>query len=349
MSTPRVSVLLPVYNAQPYLVEAVESVLGQTYEDFEVLLVDDGSTDGSGAICDAFAARDARVRVLRHPGGVNRGLVASLNLGLDEACGEFIARMDADDRCYPERFAKQVAFLDANPAIGVLGTAADSFDGTDWSVWGGSESPEMTRWGLLFTTPMVHPSVMMRRDVIGVVGGYNPAYPHLEDYKFFYDLSKYTSLATLPEPLMMITRDIDTNVSTRHRLAQFDTCLSIHREIWGDYGVRFPEKHQAIVSGCLFARPDEVERVHGPLSVEAVNAAGRTLHALARAFISRHQPTATTRAEMQATLRWCGWLLETYLVSRNRLPRPAARALRLSWDLPGAARRALYRVTRFRQ
>ncbi len=185
----------------------------------------------------------------------------------------------------------------------------------------------------------------MRRSAVEAVGGYDPNYPHLEDYKFFYELSKQTALANLAEPLMEFNRDIDTNVSTRHRRTQFDTCLAIHREIWADYNVSLPSRYAAVVSGCCFARPDEGEAVHGPLTVQAIDAVGRAQHRLARAFTARHRPSSTTRAEMAATLRWQGFLLERHLVSRRVLPEPAARALRLSWDLPAAARRGFGRMT----
>jgi glycosyltransferase involved in cell wall biosynthesis len=118
MGTPAISVAMSVYNGERFLAEAIESVLGQTFADLEFLIVDDGSTDGSRAMIEAYAAKDARIRpILRE----NRGLIASLNQMLDEARAPLVARMDADDVCLPERLAQQVAFLDAHPDYGVLG------------------------------------------------------------------------------------------------------------------------------------------------------------------------------------------------------------------------------------
>ncbi|HXV37934.1 MAG TPA: glycosyltransferase family 2 protein, partial [Myxococcota bacterium] len=122
---PRLSVLLPVHQAERYLEEAIESVLAQSFDDFELLALDDGSTDGSARILEALAERDARIRVWRSE---HAGLVAQLNRGLAAARGEYIARMDADDVSHPERFERQVAYLDAHPECVALGTGTDEVD-----------------------------------------------------------------------------------------------------------------------------------------------------------------------------------------------------------------------------
>ena len=109
----KVSVVMSVFNAEKYLAEAVDSILGQTSTDFELILIDDKSTDGSGKILTQYAQADPRVVILENR--ENMGLTKSLNRGLAVAKGEYIARMDADDISVPDRFAKQVAFLDENP------------------------------------------------------------------------------------------------------------------------------------------------------------------------------------------------------------------------------------------
>jgi glycosyltransferase involved in cell wall biosynthesis len=112
MNVPAISVAMSVYNNAAFLDQAVESILGQSLSDFEFLIVDDGSNDGSSAILDGYAARDSRIRIIRQE---NRGLIASLNRLLSEARAPLIARMDGDDISLPERFERQVAFLDVNP------------------------------------------------------------------------------------------------------------------------------------------------------------------------------------------------------------------------------------------
>src|SRR5262249_10266218 len=115
---PKVSVAMSVHNGERFLAEATDSILGQTFRDFELILVDDGSTDGSGAIADAYQRKDTRVRVIHQH---KFGLVAALNQACEQARGEYIARMDADDVAIPDRLVRQVAFMDAHPEVAVLG------------------------------------------------------------------------------------------------------------------------------------------------------------------------------------------------------------------------------------
>jgi glycosyltransferase involved in cell wall biosynthesis len=122
---PRISVLMPVYQAERYLEEAVESILAQSFDDFELLALDDGSTDASPRILEALAGRDDRIRVRR---AEHAGLVSQLNQGLAEARGEFIARMDADDISHPARFERQIAYLDDHPDCVAVGTGTDEVD-----------------------------------------------------------------------------------------------------------------------------------------------------------------------------------------------------------------------------
>src|SRR5207237_7493623 len=119
LQAPRVSVLLPVWNGEAFLEQAMESILRQTLSSFELIVIDDGSTDRTAAIADEFASRDDRVRVLRRP---HEGLSATLNAGIAAARGEYVARMDADDISVPDRLQKQVAYLDAHPGSVALGT-----------------------------------------------------------------------------------------------------------------------------------------------------------------------------------------------------------------------------------
>jgi glycosyltransferase involved in cell wall biosynthesis len=164
LSTPirkKISVILPVFNAAPYVRAGLDSILSQTYADFEILAIDDGSIDESGDILDSYS--DPRLRVLHHER--NLGLVSTLNEGLAEARGEYAARMDADDISLPKRFARQVAFLDANPEIGLCGSAARRF-GADRRRMTVPTDPVIIRCELLFQSPFVHPSVMMRLDAL---------------------------------------------------------------------------------------------------------------------------------------------------------------------------------------
>ena len=186
---PKVSVLLPVHNAGPYLEESVESVLRQSFSDFELVCVDDGSTDDSAAILGRFAARDGRVRLLR-PGRV--GLIAAANLLRREARAPVLARFDADDRMHPERLARQWDLLEAEPAVDIVGSLVRHFpdaavgEGTRrYEAWlNGMVTHDEMRRDFLVELPLPNPSAMFRCGVFDAVGGYvDDGLP--EDYDFW--------------------------------------------------------------------------------------------------------------------------------------------------------------------
>lgn len=158
---PVVSVVMPVFNAGEYLAEAVVSILGQTMKDFELLLIDDGSTDETPGIAARF--QDERIRYLRN--NTNRGVAASLNRGLDEARGEFIARMDGDDISRPERLERQVAFLRARPRLGICGSWVRFFGFGRSFTYRYPTGEECVAATLLFANPLAHGSVMFRASV----------------------------------------------------------------------------------------------------------------------------------------------------------------------------------------
>ena len=210
---------MSVFDNAPYLALAIESILDQTFGDFEFLIVNDGSRDESGAIIDRFAARDSRIRAIHQP---NRGLIASLNTIVAESRGTFIARMDGDDIAQPERFAMQLAYLDAHSEIGVLGTGCTSIDeqgNVSGHRFDNVLSPAEVLEDLKNGPPICHPSVLMRRDVVQAVGGYHRAYRHCEDYDLWLRLSERTQMANLPDRLLLYRHSL-TQVSNRHALTQ---------------------------------------------------------------------------------------------------------------------------------
>jgi GT2 family glycosyltransferase len=217
--TPRVSVILPVYNGEAYLLEAVESILAQTYTEFELIVIDDGSRDGTAALLDTV--RDPRVRVIHQD---NMGLALTLNKAIGLARGEFIARQDADDISRPERLARQVAYLDAHPACGLLGT---------WSVIHEDRVPTSRQHRhpcsngelqlrLLFDSFFVHSSVMIRRTALDRAGLYptDPERNPPEDFDLWLRIAREHELANLPEPLL-VYREIPGSISrTRAELLE---------------------------------------------------------------------------------------------------------------------------------
>ncbi len=273
------------------------------------------------------------MRVLRHPGGANRGLVASLNLALTEARGELLARMDADDRSYPERFERQVAFLDAHPDVGVVGCRADSFDGVEQSVWGEFTTADLIRWHVLFTTPLPGAVLILRRRVVEQVGGYDASAEHAEDYRFLLDLSRVTLIRSLPEPLYYYRRDVATSVSRTHRARQFETYREIQRDAHRDYGVA-PISHMA--SAFLFSLSlEETERTFGPVRLAEAREIVRALNTLRRAFVRRWAPSSADRREVDQFVRWRVRLLTAHLRQQQIISESQEKLLRLVWDPKG--------------
>ncbi|WP_225207659.1 glycosyltransferase [Novosphingobium huizhouense] len=219
--TPKVSVALSVYNGERFLDQAIESVLGQTFGDFEFLILDDGSRDATRAIVESYAARDSRIRAIFQD---NRGLVASLNRLLGESRAPLVARMDADDVCLPERFARQTAFLDAHPEVGVLGTWTEDIDesGAPHRILARDHpcTHEAFLEAVELGLPLIcHPAVMYRRDVVLSVGGYHRAFRHCEDLDLWLRLAAVTRIANLPERLLRY-RHYEEQVSSRHATVQ---------------------------------------------------------------------------------------------------------------------------------
>jgi glycosyltransferase involved in cell wall biosynthesis len=197
--SPRVTVLMPVYNGEAYLREAIESILVQTYRDFEFLIINDGSTDRSAEVIEAY--RDSRIQSVNNE--TNLGLIATLNKGLDLAEGEFVCRMDQDDISLPERLSRQVAFMQDRPEIVVCGSWFQKFGvGRDKVVrW--QTDPEGIRCGLLFDSMVGHPTVMMRREFLRENNlYYDPAYKNAEDFALWLRISEIGHIANLGEVLL---------------------------------------------------------------------------------------------------------------------------------------------------
>ncbi len=235
---PAVSVVMPAYDAARWIRPAVESVLAQTFRDLELVVVDDGSRDETASILAGYA--DARLRVVRNER--NLGHTGALARGMELARGRLLARMDADDVCHPERLRRQVDFLAAHPAVGVLGTWVRVIDGAG-AVTGGVEfptSPGLVRWWLCFLDPVVHPSGVMRGEVYRAAGGYRTEMRHAEDYDLWCRASRIAQVANLGEALLDLRKHGD-NVSTRQVDAQADHSRRVQEgyvgEILADAGL----------------------------------------------------------------------------------------------------------------
>lgn len=199
--SPRVSVVLPVRNGERYVKAAVESILRQTFEDFELLLLDDGSTDRTPALLEEFSARDRRIRVLA---GRHRGLVRTLNAGFEEAQGEFVARMDADDTALPTRLAAQVDALENDSGLGMVGAAVTVVAEDLQYLWTARYPTHdcAIRKALMSGSPFAHPVVTMRKSAFVKAGGYRAQFAHAEDYDLWLRMADVSRLGNLKEPLL---------------------------------------------------------------------------------------------------------------------------------------------------
>jgi hypothetical protein len=222
---PLVSVLLPVHDGERYLAAAIDSILSQTHRNLELIVLDDGSTDGSAAI--AASCADPRVVLVRNER--NLGLVPTLNRGLELSRGELVARMDADDVAEPTRLARQVARFAADAPLVALGTAIDFIDAVGRPVAVPRRQVQgaaRLRWRLLRGTCVYHPTLMLHRGRGGADARYSQDFPHAEDYELLLRLSRGHAVDNLPEVLLH-QRVHAGSVSARHRDAQRDSAARV--------------------------------------------------------------------------------------------------------------------------
>lgn len=227
---------MPCYDAERFLPAALDSLLGQTFGDLEILAIDDGSGDRTPDILERFAGREERVRVLRNE--TNEGVIRTLNRGVTEARGEFIARMDADDVAAPRRIERQVEVLAGRPEIVLVGTGVELIDGEDAHRLRPRPlrclTPAGARFAALFAMPVAHPTVLARTAVMRAYPyGGTPDSLHTEDYEMFARmLADGLGFCNIDEPLLTARVDA-ASVSVRFERAQVDNfvrCAARHLE-----------------------------------------------------------------------------------------------------------------------
>lgn len=227
LAAARVSVVLPVYNGGAYVAEAIESILTQTYRDFVLYLLNDGSTDSSLDVLQSYAKKDTRVRVVSRE---NRGLIATLNEGIALAETEYLARMDGDDVAMPDRFEKQIAYLDAHPECVAVGSDVLLID-SDGAPLYVMEYPhthaeiEGAQRTALNVSVMAHPTAMVRMSAIEGIGGYHREFIDAEDIDFFLRLGEAGELANVPEVLLKYRQHLQS-IGYAKRQQQWESALA---------------------------------------------------------------------------------------------------------------------------
>ncbi len=276
MECPTVTVLVPVLNGERFLREAVDSILRQTWTDFELLVVDDGSTDSTAAILDSY--HDPRLQILTN--NSTKGVTPSLNRGLAHARGEYVARIDADDIALPERLAKQVWFLNHHLEVALVTSATETIDadGTTISVDYSCLSPEQLYYMLMFANCIYNCSVTFRRELVLELGGYDESMKLAPDYDLWVQVSRRAKIAKLDEVLAK-WRDTQTSISSRFKAEQSayakEIFLKHMRNLMDDsinvdetlcfHNVSFPERDFSITYHSLSL----LERIHERLLSES--------------------------------------------------------------------------------
>lgn len=221
---PKISVVMSVYNGEKYLQEAIESILTQTYSDFEFIIIDDCSTDDSVNIIESYD--DRRIRLIRNKH--NLRLPASLNKGIKMATGKYIARMDADDISMPDRFDKQVTYMEAHSEVVASGGSFQAIDenGNNLYIHHSTTGEKLAKYCLM-PSPMAHPTVMMRRDVI-VANNlfYDEQYSSAQDYDLWQRINKKFKIDNLPDILLRY-RIQSNSISVAKRQQQQDNTYKI--------------------------------------------------------------------------------------------------------------------------
>jgi len=247
---PVVSVITCVYNGLPYLPQAIQSVLGQTFADFEYLVIDDGSTDGSGEKLVELARSDPRLTLLRNE--ANMGFARSQNRGISAARGRYVACQDQDDLSDRRRFERQVAFLEEHPQVGALGTWPQFIDQQGAPLDNGrypllADNDSLQRQ-LITGCGFAGPSLMIRRELLIALGGYDPAMSAAEDYDLLLRLAEVAQVGNLPELLYQYRSHPASVSKTRAQLQLHNIAASRARAAQRRYGASVPPELETVIA-----------------------------------------------------------------------------------------------------
>ena len=246
-----VSVVLPAYNSELYIKIAIQSILDQTYTNFELIIIDDGSSDGTKNIIQSFS--DNRIRFFSNE--TNLGLITTLNKGIDLCQGEFIVRMDADDISLKNRIKKQVAFMQKHPDIAVSGSWYKAFNKGFQKKVKGYSNPNILKGILLFNTCLCHPATIIRKNILDKYNfKYDLTYKNVEDYDLWIRISKVAQLSNVPE-FLFLYRTHNNQISQLHTQEQKLLANSLRKRFLNELGFIFSDKELDIhnlIAGNIF-------------------------------------------------------------------------------------------------
>ncbi len=233
MNSPLVTVLMPVYNGEKYLREAIDSILNQTFSNFEFLIINDGSTDNSENIILSYA--DSRIQYIKNE--YNLKLIATLNNGIELAKGKYIVRMDADDVSIPSRIEKQVAFMERNEDVGICGSWFTAFGDVQESVFKYKELHDEIVFKMFYQCHFCHPSLIIRKIVFEDIEiPFNRKFIHAEDYELYFRLSTKCKFHNLQDSLVKY-RIHSSSVSRQNQMIQLEHSLQIRKMFFSLVGI----------------------------------------------------------------------------------------------------------------
>jgi len=360
---PALSVIMAFYNDAPYIAESIESILNQTYRDFEFVIINDASTDGSREIVARYS--DARIRLLDNPS--NLGLARSLNLGLAAARGDLVARLDANDVSHTDRLEKQMRFMREHPEIALLGGQYEAIDTRGYRLpWAAVPKPVTelgVKWYFLFESPFVHSTVMFRKALVDELGGYDPTFQWApsEDAELWARMAVRHRMVNLPETLISqrydpksISHDISrpdrAQASFVPRLTQF-LAVNMKRGLALDDAEEWAGLVAALFTNELAVTNETLQRY-----VEAVDAMERRLieihpEAARNTDVRRGKVELLARALFRLAPRSRRSSVPVFLRMLRAHPQTALRQLPkyVAMGLLGSRARSLWRWWRQRQ
>ena len=238
MNKTQISIVLAVYNGAKYLKESIDSILCQSFGDFELIIINDGSTDSSESIIQQYT--DSRIVYVNNE--TNKGLVTSLNIGLAKSCGKYVARMDADDIAFPNRLEVQYNYMEAHPEVGLCGSSVEAF-------WVDSKRSQRVDFATtdiairaftFFQSPFCHPTVIIRKEVLDKYNlNYSKDYYLAEDYALWIELLRYTKAANIPQVLLRYRKHkgSETALGDAKGNVHLDVVMRIHEQYLLQHGI----------------------------------------------------------------------------------------------------------------
>jgi hypothetical protein len=316
---PAVTVVMPVRDAAAFVGEALDSVLAQTYTGFEIVVVDDASTDGTADVLRRYA--DPRVRLIRHPR--KGGVAVALNTGISSSRSRYVARMDADDVALPERLAQQVRFLDRNPSIGIVGANMQPI-GSDGRPTAPSTMvptlPGHVRWMLHVHNCVNHPTVVARREVFQALGGYRLGAVAAEDYDLWIRAMDITRIANIPDVLLHYRVHPSSTSVVHQRQASAWVVSGAEKALTRLLGS--PPDRDAVL---VLRHPSQAEMA----SLADIRGAAALLWAFTEAVVQSHALSPQEHGAIRRTATQ--WFAQLVRATARRRPASAARLL-----VPGA-------------